>query len=190
MQSAFFYLAGVMPYEEANKHMKEFVVKSFSKKGEAVVNMNFAAIDDAVSGLVEVKYPESWKDATTGAEVKPVTDDPYYKAFVEPMLAQKGDSLPVSEIEADGHVPTATTRFEKRGVAVNVPSWISENCIQCNQCAFVCPHAAIRPVFLKTPPKPSLRRTRRALRASNTECRFPLLTVPVAEAARTFAPQR
>ena len=147
MQSAFFYLAGVMPYEEANKHMKEFVVKSFSKKGEAVVNMNFAAIDDAVSGLVEVKYPESWKDATTGAEVKPVTDDPYYKAFVEPMLAQKGDSLPVSEIEADGHVPTATTRFEKRGVAVNVPSWISENCIQCNQCAFVCPHAAIRPVL-------------------------------------------
>ena len=148
MQSAFFYLAGVMPYEEANKHMKEFVVKSFSKKGEAVVNMNFAAIDDAVSGLVEVKYPESWKDATTGAEVKPVTDDPYYKAFVEPMLAQKGDSLPVSEIEADGHVPTATTRFEKRGVAVNVPAWISENCIQCNQCALVCPHASIRPFVM------------------------------------------
>ena len=147
MQSAFFYLAGVMPYEEANKHMKEFVIKSFSKKGEQVVNMNFAAIDDAISGLTEVKYPESWADATTGAEVKPVTDDPYYTAFVEPMLAQKGDSLPVSMIEADGHVPTATTRFEKRGVAVNVPKWIPENCIQCNQCSFVCPHASIRPVL-------------------------------------------
>ena len=149
MQSAFFFLAGVMPYDEANKHMKDFVVKSFSKKGEKVVNMNFAAIDNAVSGLVEVKYPDSWKGATTGAEVKPVSDDVYYRTFVEPMLAQKGDELPVSEIEADGHVPTATTRFEKRGVAVTVPSWIAENCIQCNQCAFVCPHAAIRPVLAK-----------------------------------------
>lgn len=147
MQSAFFFLAKVMPYDEANKHMKEFVVKSFSRKGEKVVNMNFAAIDGAISGLIEVKYPDSWKDATTGAEVKPVTDDKYYTTFVEPMLAQKGDELPVSKIEADGHVPTATTRYEKRGVAVKVPKWIPENCIQCNQCSFVCPHAVIRPVL-------------------------------------------
>ncbi len=147
MQSAFFKLANVMPYEEAVKHMKEFVVKSFSKKGEKVVNMNFAAIDNAVTGLIEVNYPESWATTTEGAVVKPVSDDPYYTAFVEPMLAQKGDELPVSMIEADGHVPTATTRFEKRGVAVSVPSWDIDNCIQCNQCAFVCPHAAIRPVL-------------------------------------------
>ncbi len=147
MQSAFFYLANVMSYAEANKHMKEFVVKSFSKKGEKVVNMNYAAIDDAISGLVEVKYPESWADATTGAEVAPVTDDAYFVSFVEPMLAQKGDSFPVSKVEADGHVPTATTRFEKRGVAVSVPAWDINNCIQCNQCSFVCPHAAIRPVL-------------------------------------------
>ena len=147
MQSAFFYLANVMSYAEANKHMKEFVVKSFSKKGEKVVNMNYAAIDDAISGLVEVKYPESWADATTGAVVAPVTDDAYFVSFVEPMLAQKGDSFPVSNVEADGHVPTATTRFEKRGVAVSVPAWDINNCIQCNQCSFVCPHAAIRPVL-------------------------------------------
>ncbi len=147
MQSAFFKLANVMPYEDAVKYMKEAVVKSFSKKGEAVVNMNFAAIDNAVAGLIEVNYPESWATTTEGAVVKPVTDDPYYTAFVEPMLAQKGDELPVSMIEADGHVPTGTTRFEKRGVAVAVPSWDMDACIQCNQCAFVCPHAAIRPVL-------------------------------------------
>lgn len=195
MQSAFFYLAGVMPYEEANKHMKEFVVKSFSKKGEAVVNMNFAAIDDAVSGLVEVKYPESWKDATTGAEVKPVTDDPYYKAFVEPMLAQKGDSLPVSEIEADGHVPTATTRFENAALQSTSPLGSAKTASSATSARSFVRMRQSAPCFnprkfLKTLPKPSLRRTRRALRASNTECRFPPLTVPVAEAARTFAPQR
>ena len=149
MQSAFFKLANVMPYDDAVKFMKEAVVKSFSKKGEKVVNMNFAAIDNAVSGLIEVNYPESWATTTEGAVVKPVTDDAYYTAFVEPMLAQKGDELPVSMIEADGHVPTGTTRFEKRGVAVNVPSWDLTKCIQCNQCAFVCPHAAIRPVLQK-----------------------------------------
>lgn len=149
MQSAFFKLANVMPYEVAVKHMKEFVVKSFSKKGEKVVNMNFAAIDNAVTGLVEVKYPESWATTTEGADVKPASADKYYRTFVEPMLAQKGDSLPVSKIEADGHVPTATTKFEKRGVAVTVPSWDINACIQCNQCSFVCPHACIRPVLQK-----------------------------------------
>lgn len=149
MQSAFFYLANILPYEDAVKHMKEYVVKSFSRKGEKVVNMNFAAIDAAVPGLVEVKYPSSWRNADTGAEAKAVTDDPYFLNYVEPLLAQKGDDLPVSMVEADGHVPTATTRYEKRGVAVTVPEWISENCIQCNQCAFVCPHAAIRPVLVR-----------------------------------------
>lgn len=149
MQSAFFYLAGVMPYDEAEKHMKEFVVKSFSKKGEKIVNMNFSAIENAVTGLVKVEYPDSWANATTGASAVKATDDAYFNSFIAPILAQKGDDLPVSAFNADGHVPTATTKFEKRGIAVSVPEWDINNCIQCNQCSFVCPHACIRPVLQK-----------------------------------------
>ncbi|MGN0788370.1 MAG: 4Fe-4S dicluster domain-containing protein, partial [Christensenellales bacterium] len=151
MQACFFKLANVIDYAEAEKHMKEFVVKSFSKKGEKVVNQNFAAIDNAISNIVEIKYPESWAEATTGATVAKVTDDKYFNEIIAPILAQEGDKLPVSAFlpNADGCVPTATTQFEKRGVAVKVPQWISSNCIQCNQCSFVCPHACIRPVVQK-----------------------------------------
>ena len=151
MQACFFKLANVIDYAEAEKHMKEFVVKSFSKKGEKVVNQNFAAIDNAISNIVEIKYPESWAEATTGATVAKVTDDKYFNEIIAPILAQEGDKLPVSAFlpNADGCVPTATTQFEKRGVAVKVPQWISSNCIQCNQCSFVCPHACIRPIVQK-----------------------------------------
>ncbi len=150
LQAAFFKLANVMDYAVAEKHMKEMVVKTFSKKGEKVVNSNIAAIDNAIAGLKLITYPESWKTATTGAEIKSTITDPVFNNFIQPILAQEGDSLPVSAFNPSGIVPTATTRFEKRGVAPFVPEWQMENCIQCNQCSFVCPHAAIRPVLQKT----------------------------------------
>lgn len=151
MQACFFKLANVIPYADAEKHMKEFVVKSFSKKGEKIVNMNFAAIDNAVDNIVKIDYPAEWADTTEGSVAVRVTDDAYYNDIVAPILAQEGDSLPVSAFadNADGHVPTSTTKFEKRGIAVTVPVWNSANCIQCNQCSFVCPHACIRPALQK-----------------------------------------
>lgn len=148
MQSAFFKLANVIDYSDAEKFMKQAVVKSYGKKGEKIINMNYAAIDQAIDHLVEIKYPESWINASEGAmPVVPANND-YFKDFVFPILSQKGDSLPVSAFSPSGTVPTGTTQFEKRGVAVHIPEWITKNCIQCNQCSFVCPHACIRPAVM------------------------------------------
>lgn len=149
MQAAFFKLANVIPYNEAEDYMKAAVKKSYGKKGDAVVKMNCDAIDMAISRLIEVKYPDSWKNATTGAPTVAIAKDEYFENIVHPILAQEGDKLPVSAFEPDGTVPTATTKFEKRGIAVNIPSWNVENCIQCNQCSYVCPHACIRPVLVE-----------------------------------------
>ena len=149
MQSAFFYINdSIMPYEEASDLMKKAAYKKFSRKGDAVVNMNYAAIDSAKSRLVEVNYPASWAEATEGAEMAAIADDEYFKNVVHPILVLEGDKLPTSAFNADGSVPVGTTKFEKRGVAVKVPKWIKENCIQCNQCSFVCPHACIRPAVI------------------------------------------
>ena len=149
MQSAFFYINdSIMPYDQAADYMKKAVYKKFSRKGDAVVNMNYAAIDSAKSGLVEVKYPDSWANATEGAAMAAVADNEYFKNVVHPILVLEGDKLPTSAFNADGSVPVGTTKYEKRGVAVKVPKWIPENCIQCNQCSFVCPHACIRPVVI------------------------------------------
>jgi len=149
MQAAFFYLSQVIPYEEADKYMKQAVVKSYGKKGEKVVNMNYAAIDIAISGLEEIKYPESWANATEGAVAIETTNDEYFKSVVSPILKQEGNKLPVSTFDPAGRVPTGTTQFEKRGIAVYLPVWEPDKCIQCNQCALVCPHAAIRPILTK-----------------------------------------
>ncbi len=148
MQAAFFKLANVIPYAEAADYMKAAIKKSYGKKGEAIVNMNCSAIDKAASGIKKVKYPADWANATTGAKPIELANDEYFKNVVHPILAQNGNSLPVSAFNADGSVPTATTKFEKRGVAVTVPVWNKDNCIQCNQCSFVCPHACIRPVLV------------------------------------------
>ena len=149
MQSAFFFINdSIMPYEQAADYMKKAVYKKFSRKGDAVVNMNYAAIDSAKSGLVEVNYPASWATATEGAPMAAVADNEYFKEVVHPILALEGDKLPTSAFNADGSVPVGTTKFEKRGVAVKVPKWLPENCIQCNQCSFVCPHACIRPAVI------------------------------------------
>ncbi len=148
-QSAFFKLANVIPFEEAVALIKAAIKKTFGKKGDEIVNMNCAAVDGAIDVLKKIDVPASWKDAVD--EAKEEKDIPaFIKNIVEPVNAQAGNKLPVSTFVGmeDGTFETGTSRFEKRGVAVNVPVWIEENCIQCNQCSLVCPHAAIRPVLL------------------------------------------
>ncbi len=149
MQAAFFKLAGVIPYEDADRYMKEYVKKSYGKKGEAVVKQNQDAIDIAITGLKEIPVPAEWASATSGATPVKVEANEYFDNVVLPILAQEGDKLPVSAFSPDGVVPTGTTKFEKRGIAVNVPEWQIDNCIQCGQCSLVCPHAVIRPFLVK-----------------------------------------
>lgn len=150
MQSAFFKLANVIPYEDAKKHLKDSIVKSYGKKGEDVVNMNYKAVD-SVDSIHKVSYPASWANLENVNQFishKEVPD--YIRDIQMPVNAQKGDKLPVSTFVdyVDGHIMTGASKYEKRGIAPVVPKWISENCIQCNQCSFVCPHAAVRPFLL------------------------------------------
>jgi len=151
LQSAFFKITGIIPYEDAVKYMKEAIVKSYGKKGENVVNMNYAAVDRG-GEYTEIKVPAEWAKIT--AKFENPNKDRFAPEFVKKIAdlvnAQEGDSLPVSAFVnyADGTMPSGTSAYEKRGVAVTVPMWKSENCIQCNTCAFVCPHAAIRPFLL------------------------------------------
>jgi pyruvate-ferredoxin/flavodoxin oxidoreductase len=150
MQAAFFKLANVIPYEQAEDYMKQAIRKTYGKKGDAIVNQNFAAVDGAISNLKQVVYPASWETTTEGAPMVVPEGTEYFNKFIQPILKQEGDKLPVSAFTADGSVPVGTTKYEKRGIAVNVPLWQIDKCIQCNQCAYVCPHAVIRPV-LATP---------------------------------------
>ena len=148
MQAAFFKLANIIPYEDADKYMKEKVVASYGKKGQDVVNMNFAAIDAALEGLVKVEIPAEWATTTEGAvptKVPGTTE--YFDTFVDPVLKQEGNSLPVSMLDPRGIVPTGTTKFEKRGIAVAVPEWQPDLCVSCGYCSVVCPHAAIRTIY-------------------------------------------
>ena len=144
MQTVFFKLAKVIPFEQAVELLKDSIHKTYGSKGEKVVNMNIAAVDQALGALQEVKYPESWAELADKPYL-PEDDDDYIREVVRPILAQQGDKLPVSSFSADGIAPLGTAAFEKRGVAIRVPHWLPENCIQCNQCSFVCPHASIRP---------------------------------------------
>ncbi|TSA34309.1 MAG: pyruvate:ferredoxin (flavodoxin) oxidoreductase [Porphyromonadaceae bacterium] len=150
MQSAFFKIANVIPYELAVTQMKGAIKKSFGMKGENIVQMNYAAIDRGTE-YIEVAVPAEWKDIVLKKDQDDRNVPAFIKNVVEPINAQKGDDLPVSAFlgREDGTFPSGTTRFEKRGIAVNVPEWQVDNCTQCNQCAYVCPHAAIRP-FLMT----------------------------------------
>ena len=147
MQTAFFKLANVIPVEDAIKYLKEQIYEMFGKKGKSIVNMNYAAVDNTLDNLVEVKYPDSWTDVKDVVSEKKDLPE-FVEKVMNPILIQQGDKLPVSAFRPDGIFPVATTQFEKRGVAIEVPEWVKENCIQCNQCAMVCPHAAIRPVIL------------------------------------------
>ena len=155
LQSAFFKLANIIPLEDAIKYMKEAAHKSFFKKGQAIVDMNYAAIDEGVSAVHKVDVPAAWADAVDtnpgDAEItgrKEVVD--FVKKIMIPVNAQQGDKLPVSAFvdAADGTFPQGTAAYEKRGVAVDIPEWHPENCIQCNFCSLVCPHATIRPAAM------------------------------------------
>ncbi len=148
MQAAFFKVSGVLPVDQALDLLKKEIKKMFGKKGESLVKMNQDAVDHTLGHLSEVKYPAAWANAKEG-ETQETQVPQWVTEVMQPMLAQQGDRLPVSAFTPDGLFPAATTRYEKRGVAINVPEWIMDNCIQCNQCAMVCPHAAIRP-FLVT----------------------------------------
>lgn len=149
MQSAFFKIADVIPYDLAVEQMKKAILKTFGNKGEDIVNMNYAAVDQG-GEVTQVDIPEEWAELE-GIDKKPERNVPdFVKNVADPINHLKGDDLPVSAFldREDGTFPAGTTRYEKRGIAVNVPEWISGNCIQCNQCAYVCPHAVIRPFLV------------------------------------------
>ena len=151
LQAAFFKLANVIPVEDAVEHMKAAVKKTYGLKGEKIVNMNIAAVDAGINSLVEVKVKPEWKNLS-GAAIKPAADNlPYViKNILVPINAQKGDNLPVSAFKGmeDGTMPLGTSRYEKRGIATHLPVWDATECLQCNMCSFVCPHAVIRPFLL------------------------------------------
>ncbi|MDR2939791.1 MAG: pyruvate:ferredoxin (flavodoxin) oxidoreductase [Clostridiales bacterium] len=149
LQAAFFKLSEIIPIEDSVKFMKDAIYKTYGKKGDKIVNMNYAAVDKGISGMEEVEVPASWGNAAD-APVENGNKPEFITKIVEPINAQKGDELPVSAFKGreDGTFPQGTAAYEKRGIAVNVPKWVSENCIQCNQCSYVCPHATIRPFLL------------------------------------------
>ena len=155
LQAAFFSIANIIPKDDAVKFMKDAATASYGKKGEAIVKMNHDAIDRGISGAVEFKVPESWKNAEDTDLTHKVTGDrpelvKFVNELMNPMNAQKGDELPVSKFVdmADGTFPQGSAAYEKRGIAIDVPNWVPENCIQCNFCSYVCPHAVIRPCAL------------------------------------------
>ena len=149
MQSAFFKVADVIPYEQAVEQMKKFIYKSYGKKGEDIVNMNYAAVDRG-GDVEKVEVPAEWSNLTVETVVVKKNQPEFIEKVVNPINALEGDSLPVSTFlgREDGTWDAGTAKYEKRGIASAVPEWNAENCIQCNQCALICPHAAIRPFLL------------------------------------------
>ena len=156
LQSAFFKLANIIPEEQASELMKAAAKKSYGKKGDAIVQMNYDAIDAGAQQVVEIEVPESWKDCADEGLFTPevaggradVVD--FVKNIQAKVNAQEGNTLPVSAFTeyVDGSTPSGSSAYERRGIAVDIPVWQADNCIQCNRCAFVCPHAVIRPVAL------------------------------------------
>ncbi len=152
LQSAFFKISGVIPYDLAVEQMKKFIVKSYGKKGEDIVNMNYAAVDRG-GEIVKVEIPAEWAELPCSTDFvfqHNANDSEFINKVMRPMVAQCGNDLPVSAFKEiiDGTFPAGTTAYEKRGVATVVPEWNPANCIQCNQCSLICPHAAIRPVVM------------------------------------------
>ena len=151
LQAAFFKLAKVIPVEDAVAHMKEAVKKTYGLKGEKIVNMNLQAVDAGINAVVAVKVKPEWKNLS-GAALKPADKDlpDIIKNVLIPINAQKGDNLPVSTFLGmkDGTMPLGTSQYEKRGIATHLPAWDKDECLQCNRCSFVCPHAVIRPYLL------------------------------------------
>ncbi|GHV82996.1 pyruvate-flavodoxin oxidoreductase [Spirochaetia bacterium] len=144
MQAAYFKISGVIDEEHAVKYMKKFIEKSYGKKGADVVQKNYATVDESLKAVEEVKYPSKTSGNIHMKKPFATADDAWIKEVLGAMSVQEGDKLPVSKLPEDGTFPTATTQYEKRGVAERVPQWVPENCIQCGQCSFVCSHACIR----------------------------------------------
>ncbi|MDF1575752.1 MAG: pyruvate:ferredoxin (flavodoxin) oxidoreductase [Bacteroidales bacterium] len=150
MQSAFFKIANIIPYDHAVEEMRKFIIKSFGRKGEEVVKMNFAAVDKG-GDVTRIEVDPAWSKLGADANKADGIEIPdFVREVVQPINNLAGDDLPVSAFTGreDGTFPAGTSQYEKRGIAVNVPEWIADNCIQCNQCAYVCPHAAIRPFLI------------------------------------------
>ena len=149
MQTCFFKLADIIPIDDAIDYLKEAVEKSYGHKGEKVVEMNYRAIDRSLEALEKVDVPSSWAEAGSEEEIDGEKPE-FIEEVLEPIASQKGDDLPVSTFvgREDGSFPQGVSQYEKRGIAIHVPDWLEDNCIQCNQCAFVCPHSVIRPFLL------------------------------------------
>ncbi len=147
MQAAFFKLANVIPYEESERQMKAAIQKTYGRKGDDIVKMNYSAIDMGGQGVVKIDIPAEWKNIQIKEESEASGTMEFVKKIANPMNSQEGDRLPVSAFMSmvDGTIPPGTAAYEKRGIAVSVPEWQPDKCIQCNQCAYVCPHAVIRP---------------------------------------------
>ena len=175
LQSAFFRVnPQIMPYDKAIEYMKYMAKKSFGRKGDAVVQMNYNAIDSAAGdNLIKINVPESWAKATKGAKMVKGSSNEYYQEIIKPILYLEGDKLKSSQFNADGHVPTGTTKYEKRGVAVLVPEIDLAKCIQCGNCSFVCPHACLRPAVIASgADKPKTLKTKAAIGLAGYEYRM------------------
>ena len=150
MQSAFFALTQIIPVAQALGYLKDAVEKSYGNKGQSIVTMNNAAIDQGAAAAIKIDVPAAWGSVEDQAAATTAAVPEFISNILIPMSRQEGDKLPVSAFIGmdDGTFPSGTSAYEKRGIAIDVPEWQPENCIQCNQCAFVCPHAAIRPALL------------------------------------------
>ena len=150
MQSAFFHLTKIIPEADAVKYLKDANEHSYGRKGQNVVDMNNAAVDAGIAGAVEIPIPEEWAHATEGGFIAKTNRPDFVRDVCDVMNRQEGDDLPVSTFKGweDGTFTTGTSHYERPAAAIQVPEWIPENCISCNQCAFVCPHAAIRPFIV------------------------------------------
>ena len=169
IQSAFFKLSEVLPIDEAVSHLKKSIVDAYGSKGEQIVNMNYEAVDQGIESLVKVDVPESWADAKDEEEEKDEYLPEFINEILQPMNRQEGDNLPVSKFtgdRVDGTFEPGSAAYEKRAIAIDAPEWKIDNCIQCNQCAYVCPHAVIRPFLLdeeEQEAKPETFETKKAL---------------------------
>ncbi|SFL63477.1 pyruvate:ferredoxin (flavodoxin) oxidoreductase [Halanaerobium salsuginis] len=150
MQTAFFKLADIIPVDDAVKYLKDAIKKTYGHKGDKIVEMNYKAVDKALDALVKIDVPADWANAEAEAEVETEEKPEFVKEVLEVVNAQQGDDLPVSTFvgREDGHFPPGLSKYEKRGIAINVPDWDFDTCIQCNQCSLACPHAVIRPFLL------------------------------------------
>lgn len=181
LQAAFFKISQILPEDEAIKLIKDAIKKTFIKKGEDIVEMNWRAVDAAGEGLIEVKVPTTVGNAYVPNPLLPADADDFAKSIIEPIMKQKGDDIPVSKMSFDGVLPTGTSKLEKRGVSASVSKWIPENCIQCNQCSMACPHAVIRakqinPSELTKKPETFVTLTSKTKNANNLEYRIQVYT--------------